>query len=124
MCTFRGPFQLSFSVEQHVGTLFTLELLLNILLLDGLDFRIIQIKPVAPSRSGPWPWGVFLTVPLDIIFLGRALEILFMRIQLEQELVCFLQADLISIRTQLEYLRMILQILKGKQGQDEEDAKF
>lgn len=47
-----------------------------------------------------------------------------MRIQLEQELVGFLQANLISIRTQLEYLRMILQILKGNKGQDEEDAKL
>lgn len=79
---------------------------------------------MAPSRSGPQPWAGFLTVPLHIILLRRALEILSMRIQLEQELVGFLQANLISIRTQLEYLRMILQILKGNKGQDEEDAKL
>lgn len=46
-CTFAGPVQLCFSVEQHVGALFALELLLDVRLPDGSHSRVIQVKPVA-----------------------------------------------------------------------------
>lgn len=45
--TFTGPLQLCFSVEQHVCTLFALELLLYVRLPNGGHCGVIKIKPVA-----------------------------------------------------------------------------
>lgn len=45
--TFVGPVQLCFSVEQHVGTLFALKLLLYVRLPDGGHSGVIKVKPVA-----------------------------------------------------------------------------
>lgn len=45
--TFPGPVQLCFSVEQHVSTLFALELLLDIRFPDGGHRGVIKVEPVA-----------------------------------------------------------------------------
>lgn len=45
--TFAWPVQLCFSVEQHVRTLFALELLLYVRLPDGGHRGVIKVKPVA-----------------------------------------------------------------------------
>lgn len=44
--TFPGPVQLCFSVEQHVSTLFALELLLDIRFPDGGHRGVIKVEPV------------------------------------------------------------------------------
>lgn len=49
--TFTGSVQLCFSVEQHVCTLFSLELLLYVSLPDGGHCGVIQVKPVATLLS-------------------------------------------------------------------------
>lgn len=45
--TFTGPVQLCFSVEQHVCTLFALELLLYVRLPDGGHRGVVEVEPVA-----------------------------------------------------------------------------
>lgn len=45
--TFTGSVQLCFSVEQHVCTLFALELLLYVRLPDGGHCGVVKVKPVA-----------------------------------------------------------------------------
>lgn len=45
--TFTGPVQLCFSIEQHVCTLFALELLLYVRLPDGGHCGVVKVKPVA-----------------------------------------------------------------------------
>jgi len=47
LITFTGPVQLCFPVEQHVGALFALELLLYVRLPDGSHRGVIKVKPVA-----------------------------------------------------------------------------
>lgn len=47
LITFFGPEQLCFPVEQHVGALFALELLLYVRLSDRSHSGVIQVKPVA-----------------------------------------------------------------------------
>lgn len=47
MFTFTWPVQLCFPVEQHVRTLFALELLFYVWLPDGGHSRVVQVKPVA-----------------------------------------------------------------------------
>lgn len=49
--TFTRSVQLCFSVEQHVCTLFSLELLLYVRLPDGGHCGVIQVKPVATLLS-------------------------------------------------------------------------
>lgn len=45
--TFTGPVQLCFSVKQHVGALFALELLLYVRLPDGGHSGVVEVEPVA-----------------------------------------------------------------------------
>lgn len=49
--TFTGSVQLCFSVEQHVCTLLSLELLLYVRLPDGGHCGVVQVKPVATLLS-------------------------------------------------------------------------
>lgn len=49
--TFTGSVQLCFSVEQHVCTLFSLELLLYVRLPDAGHCGVVQVKPVATLLS-------------------------------------------------------------------------
>lgn len=49
--TIPGPVQLCFSVEQHVSTLFALELLLDIRFPDGGHCGVIKVEPVATLLS-------------------------------------------------------------------------
>lgn len=52
LITFLGPVQLCFSVEQHVCTLFALELLLYVRLPNGGHHGVIKVKPVATLLTG------------------------------------------------------------------------
>lgn len=47
LITFTGPVQLCFSVEQHVCTLFALELLLYVRLPYGGHYGVVKVEPVA-----------------------------------------------------------------------------
>lgn len=75
--TFTGSLQLCFSVEQHVCTLFSLELLLYVRLPDGGHCGVVQVKPVATllsdrKRGREKPCRkVFRTYPAGLWILNR-----------------------------------------------------
>lgn len=72
--TFTGSVQLCFSVEQHVCTLFSLELLLYVRLPDGRHCGVVQVKPVATLLSDrkrgreKQPRKVITTCPAGLFF--------------------------------------------------------
>lgn len=57
--------QLCFPVEQHVGALFALELLLYVRLSDGGHCGVVQVKPVATLLTDGGNHGRKLTLQTE-----------------------------------------------------------